>query len=165
MRLNNQEIMLTKLLTPAIEAAGLILYHIEVAGSKDRTVVRIYLDKLGGINLGHCSKVSRTINTLLDVEDVIRGRYYLEVSSPGIDRPLAKATHFANAIGEMVKIKTRMAMDKNRRNFVGLIKDFTNDPDRVVLEFENKEITILLDDILKANIDFQFEETGKKHKR
>src|SRR3989440_11174136 len=99
---------------------GLELVHAEVAGPEGHPVVRVFIDKPGGVTHDDCSEVSTQVSTVLDVEDFIHSAYTLEVSSPGIERGLYKLTDYERFAGSLAKIKTRVALG-NQRNFRGRI--------------------------------------------
>jgi len=105
------------LLKPGAEALGYELVAVEMSGG-DTSIVRIYIDSDNGITVTDCAKASRQFSAILDVEDPISNRYTLEVSSPGMDRPLAKPSHFIAVVGEQVKIKMTVLVD-GRRRFTG----------------------------------------------
>jgi ribosome maturation factor RimP len=109
---------------PAIEAEGYALIDIELKGGDGGWILRLFIDKPadeGGITLDDCQKISVLVNPLLDVEDTIEGRYFLEVSSPGVNRRIRKRKDFEKFAGSKVKIRTRSPMS-GRRNFTGIIE-------------------------------------------
>jgi len=97
---------------------GLELVHWEAVGPRNNFVLRIYIDKPGGVSHGDCQAVSNQVGTLLDVEDLIPNRYVLEVSSPGIERGLYKRADYERFSGSRVKVKTSQPID-GQRNFRG----------------------------------------------
>ena len=99
---------------------GLELVHVEVAGPEGHPVVRVFIDKPGGVTHDDCSEVSTQMGTMLDVEDFIHSTYTLEVSSPGIDRPLTVETDFARFAGHEARVELIHGLD-GRRRFKGLI--------------------------------------------
>src|SRR2546425_1514641 len=99
---------------------GLELVHAEVAGPEGHPVLRVFIDKPGGVTHDDCSGVSTQIGTVLDVEDFIHSAYTLEVSSPGIERGLYKLADYERFTGSLAKLKTRPAIN-NQRNFRGQI--------------------------------------------
>ena len=111
---------LLKLLNPVVQAMGYELLGTEHITNGKASILRIYIDSEQGINLDDCSRVSLQVEGVLDVNDPIQGTYNLEVSSPGLDRPLFTLEHFQRFIGAQVKIKLRKKID-NRRNFIGQI--------------------------------------------
>lgn len=126
---------LKQLLEPAIEGLGYELIELESrVGGKDG-VLRVFIDSEKGIDLDDCETVSRQISTLLDVEDPIPGRYSLEVSSPGLDRPLTKAEHFRRFAGEDIRVKLSVPLE-GRRNFRGAIRGVDDDSVEVEVDGE-----------------------------
>ncbi len=95
-------------LTPIVESLGLSVYDLTLGGS-DRPTLAILVDRPGGIDLNAIENATRTISAALDAMDPLKGRYLLEVSSPGLERPLRTPEHFAAAVGEVVTLKTRDA--------------------------------------------------------
>ena len=139
---------LIDLLEPVIEALGYELVLLEYSPSRGASLLRLYIDAAGGINVDDCARVSREVSGVLDVEDPIQGAFQLEVSSPGIDRPLAKVEHFQRFMGEQVKLQLLAPRDvgpAGRRRFMGAIaavspKSVTLDTPDGVFEFEFSEI-------------------------
>ncbi len=109
------------LLTASVEALGYELLGVEVSRGRGRSVVRLYIDGERGITLQDCERVSHQVSGVLDVEDPIEGRYQLEVSSPGADRPLFVPAHFERFKGHEVWVRMRVPLD-GRRNFRGTLK-------------------------------------------
>ncbi|HFD92406.1 MAG TPA: ribosome maturation factor RimP [Gammaproteobacteria bacterium] len=140
---------LTQLLQPAVEMLGYELLGIEYFSSGNRHTLRIYIDKEGGITVEDCERVSRQVSSLLDVEDPIKGHYTLEVSSPGLDRPLFTAAHFVRFSGSRVKLRTFAPLN-GRRNFQGILHGMQDG--RVELEVDGEQVLLPLEDIEKARI-------------
>src|SRR5688572_5835380 len=117
-----------ELAAPLAETQGLEIIDIELRreGSRTGRVLRLYLDKEGGPNMENLSQVSRELGALLDVHDVVEGAYTLEVSSPGINRPLKRPEHFKQFIGKKVRIRTRDLV-QGRRSFLGSLLDVMRD--------------------------------------
>lgn len=113
------------------------------------SLLRVYIDKENGITVDDCSKVSRQVSAMLDVEDPIQGRYTLEVSSPGVDRPLFEIAHFQKFIGNKVKIRVYAPIN-NQRNFVGKLSrvEGTN----IHLLVDENEVVVPFSDIEKAKL-------------
>lgn len=111
---------LIDLLEPTIEAMGYELVELECRPSANNGLVRLYIDKPDGIGLEDCEKVSHQVSGVMDVEDPMPGYYSLEVSSPGLDRPLRKLSHFVDAIGKQVKLELETPIDKRWR-FTGTL--------------------------------------------
>lgn len=88
--------------------------------SRRRSILRIYIDSGNGVTLDDCTKVSRQVSAMLDVEDPIQGEYNLEISSPGLDRPLFEIAHYQKQIGNRIKVRLNSPLT-DRRNFVGVL--------------------------------------------
>ena len=108
-------------LRAAVEGLGFELVHIDLEKQRGAWFLRIYIDKPGGVTLDDCAQASRQVSTELDVEEVVPGRYTLEISSPGLDRPLRTDEDFLRFVGRKVFIHTREPLHQ-QRNFVGLLK-------------------------------------------
>lgn len=111
------------LVEPILDQKGMELVDIEYRMEGGRWVLRLFIDKEGGVTLDDCSDVSGEVGVILDVRDIIPHSYNLEVSSPGLDRPLVKERDFLRHLARRVKIKTRGAID-GRRNFSVLLEGF-----------------------------------------
>ncbi|MDH1105026.1 ribosome maturation factor RimP [Pseudomonas otitidis] len=145
---------LQALLAPVVEALGYQCWGIEFLSQGRHSLLRVYIDHENGILVDDCEKVSRQISGVLDVEDPISSEYTLEVSSPGMDRPLFRLEQFAAHAGELVKIKLRSPYE-GRRNFQGLLRG-VEEQDVVVL-VEDHEYLLPIDLIDKANIIPRFD--------
>jgi ribosome maturation factor RimP len=108
------------LLERVVERMGYELVGVEYVHQHGRSILRIYIDKAEGVTVHDCQMVSEQVGALLDVEDPLRRAYYLEVSSPGIERPLFTREQFARFIGRRARVRTSLAIE-GRRNFVGVI--------------------------------------------
>jgi ribosome maturation factor RimP len=117
------------------EGRGYEVVDVEVKGGGDRRLVRVYVDKEGGIGLDELQGVSEEMSAILDVEDPIAGSYTLEVSSPGLDRPLRSESDFRRALGHLVSVETREAVE-NRRRFTGRLRAVHDGSAELVLEKE-----------------------------
>lgn len=150
------------LVQPILSDLSLELVDIEYQREQRGWVLRFFLDKEGGITLDDCAAASREISTLLDVEDVLDTAYHLEVSSPGLDRPLKKIADFDRFAGQLAKIKTLDAIDpdqsgKKRKTFIGYLSGIEGDFILVNLQDKkNAQIKIAVDLIDKANLQFEF---------
>ncbi len=137
------------LLSGNIEKYGYELIHLELIGRETSRVLRLYIDAPGGITLDDCSFVSQQVGRLLDVEDPFPDRYTLEVSSPGIERPLARREHFEQFVGERIQLSTLIKC-KGRKNFLGnLIKVVGN---FIELDVDGKTYTIDLKKVKQARL-------------
>ena len=137
------------LLQPVISAMGYELWGIEQLQRGSGSLLRIYIDKPDGVNISDCARASDQIAGLLDVNDPIRGAYELEVSSPGIERPLFTLEQFSRYLGHRVQIKLRNRIE-NRRNITGEI-DAVTDGFITIGEGE-EEFAIPVDMIDKAHL-------------
>jgi ribosome maturation factor RimP len=133
---------------------GLELVHWETVGPRNNFVLRIYIDKPGGVNHGDCEAVSNQVGTLLDVEDLILNRYTLEVSSPGIERGLYKRADYERFAGNRVKIKM-FAPVNGQRNFRGTLLGISGDTVSIDTDSAGR-IEIPYEQIAKANIEYEF---------
>ncbi|AMK29284.1 Ribosome maturation factor RimP [Pseudomonas putida] len=140
---------LQALLAPVVEGLGYQCWGIEYFSQGKHSVLRIYIDKEDGILVDDCEAVSRQASAILDVEDPISSEYTLEVSSPGMDRPLFTLEQFAAHAGEQVKIKLRTPFE-GRRNFQGLLRGVEEQD--VVVQVDQHEFLLPIDSIDKANI-------------
>lgn len=111
----------TSLARRAVEGLGFELVHVDLEKQRGAWFLRFYIDKPGGVTLDDCAQASRQLGTELDVENVLPGRYTLEISSPGLDRPLRTDADFHRFVGRKVFIHTREPLQQ-QRNFVGLLK-------------------------------------------
>ncbi len=124
--------------------------------------LRIFIDKEGGVNLDDCAEASREIGAVLEVEDIVRTAYRLEVSSPGIDRPLKKVQDFERFAGSLVKVKTYESLDPDqrghaRKTFVGTLLGIEGGLVRI--EQTDKKggvVELPLEGIAKANLEYEF---------
>jgi ribosome maturation factor RimP len=143
---------IAELIAPTVEALGLELWGIELQQQGKYSLLRIYIEnREDGVGIEDCEKVSRQVSALLDVEDPISGEYTLEVSSPGMDRPLFTAEQFGLYVGETVNIRLRTAM-QGRRKFKGVIERVNEGV--VDLLVDGESVAIQLTDLDKANIDY-----------
>jgi ribosome maturation factor RimP len=149
---------LWELFEPVINGMGFDLIEIEHFPNPKHGVLRLYIDKpegsdSKGVMIEDCSAVSRQISALIDVEDPISGQFNLEVSSPGLDRPLRRLQDFQRFIGSLVKLKTVMPLD-GQRNFKGRLLQATEDV--IVIETDTEELSLPMSSIEKARIVPEF---------
>lgn len=130
---------------------GLELVHAEVAGPVNKPIVRIFIDKPGGITHQDCSEVSLHVGTVLDVEDFIHASYTLEVSSPGLERGLYKPADYERFAGSLAKLRTRRALN-GQRNFRGRLLGIEGN-DVLFEDRTSGQVKIALDAIAKANLE------------
>ena len=141
------------LLSPAVESAGYTLWGVEYLPQGKHSVLRVYIDHADGIGIEDCEAASRQISALLDVEDPIKGHYALEVSSPGLDRPLFQLRHYQQLQGQRVALKLIAPVD-GVRNYKGVIESVN--ADEITLMVEDKKVAVLFGNIQKAHLDPDF---------
>jgi len=146
--LSTLEQKLTELVSAPVEALGYELVGIEFVRSRT-SILRIYIDSEDGINVDDCADVSHQVSAVMDVEDPITVPYNLEVSSPGLDRPLFTAEHYTRFMGEEVTLMLRMAV-QNRRKWQGIIKSV--DGEMITVHVEGNDVVFALSNIQKANL-------------
>lgn len=137
------------MIAPAVETLGFELVACEIHPQGKRVILRVFIDSEQGIKIEDCEKVSRQISAMLDVEDPLLGKYDLEVSSPGADRPLVLNEHFQRFVGHRVKIKLRQPQN-DRRNYTGVLQAVTKDSISVVVDGDTFVLPFL--EIEKANL-------------
>lgn len=146
------------LAAPLLDSLGIELVDIEYRKEGQGMVLRLYIDKPGGVMLDDCADVSRELSEILDVEDIVHAHYNLEVSSPGLNRPLKKEADFQRYIGRMVKIRTfEMLSDdagNKRKTFFGELLAFSGGIACMRLA-EGQSASIPFDKIAKANLEFE----------
>ena len=141
------------LLANMIEAQGLELLHIEFQPRGAGSILRIYIDKPGGVNLADCQRVSRNVGVLLEVEDMISHKYTLEVSSPGIERPLFSARDYRRFAGSEIQLVTACTIDE-RRKFRGTLLGL--DDELVSIECQDGIHSIPFKHVKQANLVYHF---------
>lgn len=149
--MNSSVALVTELIDTTIQALGLDLWGVELLQQGKYSLLRIYIEREEGVTIEDCEKVSRQVSALLDVEDPIAGEYTLEVSSPGMDRPLFSIEHYSQYVGSEVDLKLRRPLD-GRRKFKGQIIKVSGDI--VGLVVEGSEYDLEFSDIEKASIVF-----------
>ena len=143
-----------ELLLPIIEKNQFELVDVEYVKEGSNWYLRAYIDKPGGITVDDCEVVSRALSELLDQNDFIEDSYILEVSSPGLGRPLKKEKDFQRSLGEEVEIRTYRAINR-QKEFVGVLKGY--DKESVTIEYEDEtEQTFLKSDIALIRLAFDF---------
>lgn len=147
------ETRLVEMLTVPVEALGFELWGIEYVHAGRHSILRVFIDAQNGINIEDCAETSRQVSAVLDVEDPITTEYTLEVSSPGIDRPLFTAAHYAAYLGEDAKVQLTMPV-AGSRNLKGVISKVEGQ--MLTLTVDGKDLIVALDNIRKGNVIAKF---------
>ena len=128
---------------------GFEIVAVELTGQGPSTVLRVYIDGPNGVTVDDCAKVSDQVSAILDVEDPIPNKFTLEVSSPGLDRPLCKVSHFEAVLGQRVKLQTSVDI-LGRRRFAGTLTEVTDQV--VTLDIDGQTHEVPIDNISKARL-------------
>jgi len=150
------------MVAPEVERLGFECIKAELAGSTRNPIIRLYIDKPGGVSIKDCALVSRAVGLVLDDADPFPGRYLLEVSSPGSNRPLVKESHFKRFQGHSAKVQFK-ENEGGKRTETGVIRSCEDNV--LTLETEEGELVINVSKILKANLVGVEYEIDKKMKR
>ena len=150
----NIENRVEALIKEKIENLGYELYDVEYTKEAKHFFLRIYIDSKKGISLDDCEKVSNEINEPLDKSNIITEQYFLEVSSPGVEKVLRKDKHLENNIGEEVEVKLFKKDDNGRKSYIGKLKSFNEK--EIVIE-SNEEITIERKNIAQIKTIYNWE--------
>lgn len=153
-RKENYESRAEAMLLPVTEEFGFELVDVEYVKEGGTWYLRAYIDKEGGITVNDCEAVSRKFSDLLDEEDFIDDSYVLEVSSPGLSRPLKKEKDYIRSMGKEVEVRTYRAIDR-KKEFTGILSAYTNETVTITLE-EGKELTFDKKDIALIRLAFDF---------
>jgi len=138
-----------ELVKPVVEKHGLVLFDVKYKLQSGRWILTIVIDKLEDyVSTKDCENVSYEVERILDSEDLIPGRYYLEVSSPGLDRPLRSIDDFKRFVGSYAKVKTTKTVR-------GYIRNVDTENEKIVIEVDGKEITFDYKDIKSANLEIE----------
>jgi len=141
--------VLHDLIAPTVTALGYELWGIDYQGQGKYSMLRIYIDSPNGINVDDCASVSHHVSGVLDVEDPIDGEYTLEVSSPGMDRPLYTLAHYQAYVGHVIDLRLRVPFE-GRRKFKGVLNAIEGDD--IVIQVDDHEYLLPISSIEKANI-------------
>ena len=141
-----------ELIEPAVTALGFELWGVQMLSQGKHSTLRVFIDGPNGINVEDCAAVSHQVSGILDVEDPINGQYTLEVSSPGIERPLFTLEQYQRYIGEEISVRLRVPFE-GRRKFAGLLTAI--EADDIVLRVDDEEYLLPFDTIDRANIVFK----------
>ena len=154
---------------PVLVAHGVVLDDLQWTNDRAGWVLRVVIERVGatevggGVTLADCADVSRDVSTVLDVEDLIAQRYNLEVSSPGLDRPLRRADDFARFVGKLARVKLERPAPDGQRLLRGTLD--TAPQGRVAVVVDGKRIEVDHGDVAEANLVFELEPQAKKGAR
>ena len=140
---------LTEMLEPGVEALGYELVGVEFVRAGKHSILRVFIVHENGITVDDCAEVSYQASAILDVEDPINTEYNLEISSPGMDRPLFKEKHYEQSLGEVVQVRLTVPMN-DRRNFKGKLLSCENG--MINVEVDGQQFQLAVANIEKANI-------------
>jgi ribosome maturation factor RimP len=138
---------------PVIVSEGMELVHVECVKMHTRWIIRLFLDKENGVTLADCANISNQLGDIFDIREVIKGAYTLEVSSPGIDRPISRDQDFVKYKNSKVNIKTSVKIE-GIKNFHGILLDYIEEAGQklVLIDISGKIHRIYKQDIAKANL-------------
>jgi ribosome maturation factor RimP len=142
-----------QLAEPVIVSEGMELVHVESVKMHTRWIIRLFLDKENGVTLDDCANISNQLGDIFDIREVIKGAYTLEISSPGIDRPLSRDQDFVKYKNSKVNIKTNVKIE-GIKNFHGILLDYIEEAGQklVLIDIAGKIHRIPKQDIAKANL-------------
>jgi len=157
-----QKDKLRALIQPLVESMGLVFWGLELIPGKEQSVLRVYVDAEDGVTIGQCANASRNIGVLLDVEDLIPGRYSLEVSSPGLSRPFFEPEQMRDYIGRDMALSLLAPLD-NRKNFKGALVAVHGPEFSLIVE--DQTLTFAWDQVRKINLCHKFPGSMKQQGR
>jgi ribosome maturation factor RimP len=160
-----QERDLSGIINPELELLGFECVKLEVVGSPRSPVVRLFIDKPGGVTVGECAKVSRAIGLVLEREDPFPGRYLLEVSSPGNNRPLVTEEHYQRFTGQPVRVAVENG-EVGKITYTGTIRSCINGD--LTLQTDDGDVVVALRDVVRANLinqDYKIDKKREKSRR
>ena len=140
---------ISQLIEPILREQGIELVELALTGNDRRRMLRLFVDRPEGISIGECAGLSRSLADVLDTHDPIRGAYTLEVSSPGLTRPLGSPRDFERAIGKLVKV-----VCSNGKVLVGKLEEVT--ATSLMVEVDGDLVSLSMDEVAKANLHFAF---------
>lgn len=143
----------TAIAEPLLDAEGMELVDIEYRKEQMGWVLRLFIDKEQGITLDECTTISRELGNLLDVKDPVAHSYHLEISSPGLNRPLKKEKDFLRFKGKKVRIKTAHPIG-DRKNFVGILSDYKDGT--IYVSIDQELFAIPYKEVVRANLEWEF---------
>jgi ribosome maturation factor RimP len=133
---------------------GFELVDAEYLSEHGKWVLRIYADGKGGITVDECAKISKGISALIEASDIFQHEYVLEVSSPGLNRPLKRERDFQQGVGKKIKVKMLNPVE-NQKNFTGYLKAYKNGV--LYIEMKDKQVPLPRQEVKKANLVYEFE--------
>jgi ribosome maturation factor RimP len=140
---------LDKIIEPVVKGFGCELWGFDYRAFNNSALLRVYIDKENGVTLDDCASVNHQLSGVLDVENPIDVAYTLEVSSPGIERPLLKLDHYRMFVGERVKLRLKWPVEE-QRNFVGILR--STDEERIKLMLGDREVQIPVEAISRGRL-------------
>ncbi len=140
---------LQQIIEPIVTAMGYDLWGFSFNSQRHRSYLRIFIDKQEGVTLDDCAMVSNHLSGVLDVEDPITGPYTLEISSPGVDRPLLKQEHYERYIGSKIKVKLKWQIE-GRRQFTGKLRGLSDG--NIVVEQDGNHFSLSMEAVERANL-------------
>ena len=150
-----KETQLTDLLRPVVESMGFVVWGLEFIAQGRQSMLRVFIDHANGINVDDCAAVSRQLSAVLDVEDPITQEYTLEVSSPGMDRPLFTIEQYQQYANHIIELRLRMPFE-GRRKFKGQLIGVEQED--IVLVVDEHEYLLPVELIEKAHVVPQFKD-------
>ena len=145
---------IVSLCEPVLASLGFDCVHLEFNGGSGKGMLRIFIDHEDGITVNDCARASRQLETVLDVEEVLNGAYTLEVSSPGLDRPLGRRSDFERYQGQTAKIKTHAPI-AGQRHWKGSLAGIEGED--LLIEVNGETVAIPLSDVKRANLQYEFD--------
>lgn len=152
---------------PIASERGLEILDIELAGTASNQLVRVLLDSPDDsrrVGIEDCQAVSQRLGDAMEAYEVLQGRYMLEVSSPGVNKPLKRIEHFRRVLGQKVRVRARVAGGTEKKTWLGRLEEVDDAGIRVVDE-AGAAAGIAFDDIEKANLEFEFEQKPARPKK
>lgn len=149
---------LTALFAPIVEGLGFSLWGVDFRHSQHHALVKVYIDHEDGITVDNCSEVSHQISGILDVEDPITVAYTLEVSSPGLERPLMKQEHYLAYVGQEIKVRLSWAIQE-RKNYLGTLTQVSED--EITIKVDGELFELPINAVKRANLIYS--EINKAH--
>jgi len=141
-----------QLIEPIVQEEQCELLDVEFTSDQGHKVLRVTIDKTGGVLVADCSRVSHSIEDLLEVENVVPGHFNLEVSSPGLNRPLRLKKHFERVLGQKIQVTTKEKIE-GRKHYKGILRQIKSDD--LVIEIDNQEFKVPFKQLAKANLVYE----------